>query len=569
MDIVGIDLGTTFSAIGVVEAGKPRILPVAGQNIMPSVVGASPEGEWLVGQNALNQWVLYPERTVRSIKRKMGTNETFALGGKSYSPQQISALILQRLRVAAKENLGYEVVQAVITVPAYFSDAQRQATREAGEIAGLEVVRIINEPTAAALAYGLESERDEIALIYDLGGGTFDASLVELSTGVVDVRASHGNTQLGGDDFDERFADWLREKFEDRHKVDLRGDQQALARLRRAAEEAKITLSTESYTWVREEYLAQKRGTPLHLEIEVSRLQFFRLIEDLLVSTLDSVDRVLEDGEVERPEHVLLVGGSTHIPAVWEMLSEHLDIMPRQDVDPSEAVALGAGIQGAIIAGAPIDAILVDVTPYSLGIAVANFTLLGDLVPDRFKKLIPRNSTIPTTQEEVFQTLYPDQDIVKIEVYQGEHPVASENILLGEFLFENLKPENPGELASFTVQFDIDVDGMLIVQAVDRGSGQEAGITVKAERKRLSQAEIQSAQDELPKDVRFVHHLPAPLVQEAEALLIRAEYLLAEADDPELRSITEQARSTWSAGNEDELRAALEELTDRLFDLEE
>ncbi len=569
MSIVGIDLGTTFSAISTVQGGKPVMLPVAGENIMPSVVSLSPEGEWLVGRGALNQWVLYPERTVRSIKRKMGSGETVTLGDQTYTPQQISALILRRLQTAAAEQSGEKIVQAVITVPAYFSDAQRQATREAGEIAGLEVVRIINEPTAAALAYGLEGERSEIALVYDLGGGTFDASLVEMAGGVVDVRASHGNTQLGGDDFDLRLAGWLREQFEAQHKIDLRGSQQALARLRRAAEEAKIALSTESYTWVREEYLAQKGGTPLHLEIEVSRTQFLDLIDDLLAATMESVNRVLADGEVERPDHVLLVGGSTYIPAVWEMLENRLGVTPRQDVNPSEAVALGAAVQGAIIAGQPIDAILVDVTPYSLGIAVANFTLLGDIVPDRFKKLIHRNSTIPVTRQEVFSTIFPGQETVQIEVYQGEHPVASENILLGEFLFEELVPEEGRALASFTVQFDIDVNGMLTVHTVDRGSGKEEGITVKAERQRLTRAEIQSAQALLPQETETGPTLPAGLLREAEALLIRAEHVLAEDDDPDLQAAVEEVRAAWNDSDEARLRSKLETLVDRLFEIED
>lgn len=385
MPIIGIDLGTTFSAVSVVGQGIPTILPVGADRIMPSVVGLSPEGRWLVGRPALNQWTLYPDRTVRSIKRKMGSQETVMLGSHAYTPPQISAIILQMLKNAADQQLNEETKQAVITVPAYFSDGQRQATRDAGTIAGLEVVRIINEPTAAALAYGLEQTNDQIALVYDLGGGTFDVSLVELSAGVVDVRASHGNTHLGGDDFDARLATWLTEQFESQHGIDLRGERQALARIQRAAEQAKIALSSEPYVWVREEYLAQKRGVPLHMEIEVSRPHFISLINDLLESTLVSVNRVLEDSKVETPDHVLLVGGSTYIPVIWERLAEHVGITPRQDVNPSEAVALGAGIQGAIIAGEPIDAILVDVTPYSLGIAVAEITLFGDLVPDRYK----------------------------------------------------------------------------------------------------------------------------------------------------------------------------------------
>jgi molecular chaperone DnaK len=566
MTIIGIDLGTTFSAVSVVKDGKPEIIPVGADRIMPSVVGLSPDGHWLVGRPALNQWVLHPERTVRSVKRKMGTNETFALGDRSFTPPQISAMILQALKRVAMMQIG-EVAQAVITVPAYFTNAQRQATRDAGEIAGLDVVRIINEPTAAALAYGLDEANHQVTLVYDLGGGTFDASLVELSGGVVDVRASHGNTQLGGDDFDERLAAWLTEQFEAQHGVDLRGDAKALARIQRAAEQAKIELSSKPFTWVREEYLAQKRGTPLHMEIEVSRPQFIELIDDLLHSTLVSVDRVLKDSGVDRPDHVLLVGGSTYIPAVWEMVGEHAGVTPRQDVNPSEAVALGAGVQGAIIAGEPIDAILVDITPFSLGIEVAEPMPMGQLVTDRFKVLIHRNTTIPTSQEEIFYALYPEQKAAEIKVYQGEHMVASENVLLGDFKID-LKPEQLGEMPRVTVRFDIDVNGILKVRALDRGSRKEGSITVTASRQRLSRAEIQSAQMALP-EAAALAELPDSLIREVQAMLARADQVLEQNNDDDLRDAIAFVHEALSERGEDMLRDALEDLTDILYDLEE
>jgi molecular chaperone DnaK len=566
MTIVGIDLGTTFSAVSVVKEGQPVILPVGADRIMPSVVALSPEGRWTVGTPALNQWALYPERTVRSIKRKMGRDERVTLGEKSYTPAQISALILKALKSAAENHLGEAVEQAVITVPAYFSDAQRQATIDAGRMAGLEVMRIINEPTSAALAYGLDHSNSEVALVYDLGGGTFDVSLVELSNGVVDVRASHGNTQLGGDDFDERLAGWLIQQFEAQHGMDMRGNHQALARIRRAAEQAKITLSTEPFTWVREEYLAQKQGTPLHLEVEISRAQFIGLIEDLLFSTLASVDRVLADAHIETPDHVMLVGGSTYIPAIWEMLTDHTGITPRQDVNPSEAVALGAGIQGAIIAGEPIEAILVDITAHSLGISVAELMPFGGFVPDRLKVLIPRNATIPARQREVFQTLHPDQTAAKIEVYQGEYLIASDNTLLGEFVFENLKPPHPGELASVTVQFDMDVSGVLTVTGVEQATGRETGIKVQASRQRLSHAEIQSARLELP-EIEPGLGVSDDLLREMEALLARANRILEHNDNETLRASIIAVRTAWNAGDEDLLEAALDDLTDVLYDL--
>lgn len=567
MAVIGIDLGTTFSAASIVQDGQPVMLPVGEQRVMPSVVGISPDGQWLVGQSALNQWVLYPEMTVRSIKRKMGSNETVMLDSGAYSPQQISAMILQRLKQAAGDQLGEPVTQAVITVPAYFSDAQRQATREAGAIAGLEVMRIINEPTAAALAYGLQEGRDEVSLVYDLGGGTFDVSLVELSGGVVDVRASHGNTHLGGDDFDERLADWLRSEFESKHKIDIRGDRQAMARIRRAAEQAKIDLSSEPFVWVREEYLFQKGGTPLHMEIEVSRARFLELIDDLLDSTLESVDRVLKDGEIEKPEHVLLVGGSTYIPAVWDMLANHLGVAPRQDVNPSEAVALGAGIQGAIVEGTPIDAILVDVAPYSLGIAISEITPYG-LVHGLFSRLIPRNSTIPLSRKEVFHAIYPEQKQIRVEVYQGESSVVSENLLLGEFLLGNLKPEEEGEPPSVTVQFDIDVNGVLNVEAVDRGSNKEKSITITTSSQRLSQAEMEAARDALP-EISTVPDLPAELVQEAAALLARAAQLSKEQNRDSLQEAAERVRSLLQSGDQEELENAIDDLIDELYEAEE
>ncbi|MEA3377863.1 MAG: Hsp70 family protein, partial [Chloroflexota bacterium] len=472
--IVGIDLGTTNSGVAVVRNGAPQMLPNGDERIIPSVVGRSPRGGWLVGTPARNQVVLHPEETVCSIKRKMGTDFQVALGERMFSPQAISAFILRELKGIAERNLQEEVSDAVITVPAYFSDAARQATREAGQIGGFNVRRIINEPTAAALAYGLNLADDQVVLVYDLGGGTFDVSLVELMGGVVEVLASHGNTRLGGDDFDRRLAAVIAARFEEEHAVDLRQDRRAWARLIRAAEDAKIKLSSHPFARVRGEYIAEKRGIPLHLEYEVSRERFEEAIADLLEETLVSVDRVLTDAEVFPGDidQVLLVGGSTRIPAVWDMVANHVDIEPHVSINPEEVVALGAGVQAGIIAGKPIDAILVDVTPYSLGIEVAE-TYMGRVVPDHYNVIIRRNTTIPVTKEEVYSTLYPDQDTVEIRVYQGESPVASENTLLGTFTISDLEPERPGELATVTVQFDFGVDGILKVTARDRHTGQK------------------------------------------------------------------------------------------------
>jgi len=463
--IVGIDLGTTNSGIAVVRNGAPQILPNGDERIIPSVVGRSPRGEWLVGTPARNQVVLCPDQTIRSIKREMGTDFRVTLGERTFQPQEISAFILRELKRIAERNLGEEVSDAVITVPAYFSDAARQATREAGQIAGFTVRRIINEPTAAALAYGLNLIEDQMVLVYDLGGGTFDASLVELMGGVVEVHASHGNTRLGGDDFDRRLTEIVGTHVEEERGVDLHQDRRAWARLVRAAEEAKIELSSHPFAWIREEYIAEKRGVPLHIEYEVSRQQFEEAIADLLERTLVSIDRVLSDAELTPSDidQVLLVGGSTRIPAVWEMVADHLDVEPHMSINPEEVVALGAGVQAGIVAGKPIDAILVDVTPYSLGIEVAEVRR-GRVVPDLYNIIIRRNTTIPVTREEVYFTLHPEQDTVEIKVYQGESPVASENTLLGKFTITDLEPERPGELAAVTVQFDFGVDGILRVR---------------------------------------------------------------------------------------------------------
>jgi molecular chaperone DnaK len=462
--------------------------------------------------------------------------------------------------------------RVVITVPAYFSEAQRQATKDAGRIAGLIVERIINEPTAAALAYGLNRDEDQLVLVYDLGGGTFDVSLVELAAGVVEVRASHGDTRLGGDDFDQRLAERILMGFEQEHGLDLRGDKTALARVTRAAEDAKIHLSNHPFAWLREEYLAEKRGVPLHLENEISRDEFIELIDDLLQKTRISIDRVLQDAGLIASDldKVLLVGGSTRIPAVWELVAEHTGLEPRSEVNPDEAVALGAAVQAAIIAGLPVDAVLVDVTSHSLGIEVAQIRR-GEIIPDRYKVLVRRNTAIPTAVEDVFFTLFPDQDTVHIKVYQGESATASQNTLLGDFKFTGLEPENPGELARFTVSFDLDVNGMLHVETRDRGSGAEGEITVTASRQRLSDEEIQAAQARLAKESP---PLPQELADEAQVLLGRAEALLAggklgPSDAGVLRVAVEDATSARLLGCAEELQTALDELLELLFEFEE
>jgi molecular chaperone DnaK len=568
--IVGIDLGTTNSGVAVVRDGSPMMLPNGDERIMPSVVGFSPQGEWLVGTPARNQYILDPENTVRSIKREMGTATRVTMGPHTFSPQEVSAFILRELKYIAEANLGERVEDAVITVPAYFSDAARQATRDAGEIAGFNVHRIINEPTSAALAYGLNTAEDQMALVYDLGGGTFDVSLVELVDGVVEVRASHGNTHLGGDDFDERLARRVAQAFEQQHGVDLQQDRRAWARLQRAAEMAKIELSSQPFAWIREEYIAEQRGVPLHLEYEVSRAEFEAAIADLLDETLISVDRVLEDAEISEEEitQVLMVGGSSRVPAVWQLVADYLDIEPKMTLNPEEVVALGAGVQAAIIEGLPIDAILVDVTPYSLGIAVAE-RRMGRVISDRYQVLIHRNTTVPVTKADVFTTLFPDQDAIKIQVYQGENPTASENIFLGDFLITDLEPEHPGELAQVTVEFDMDVNGILHVRAQDRKTGNSEEITVEASRTRMDQSQILEAQTTMATR-EIVEPLP---LEDNAGLVTRAEALL-EGDtlDMDDRVALSQALVNIQAARVDRdperLEESLDQLLDLLFDLE-
>ncbi|MFQ5855581.1 MAG: Hsp70 family protein [Anaerolineae bacterium] len=570
--IIGVDLGTTFSAVAAINTGTPAILPKGDQRIIPSVVGISPEGELLVGTPGRNQYIVAPERTVRSIKRKMGTDERVMMAGKSYTPQEISALIVREMKSIAEANLRQPVGKAVITVPAYFDDAQRQATKDAGEIAGLEVVRIINEPTAAALAYGLDREEDLKVMVYDLGGGTFDVSIIQLHYGIVEVLSTAGDNHLGGDDFDERLAELLADEFEDGHGIDLRQDRRAWARLVRAAEECKIELSDQPFAWVRLEYLAEKDGKSLHLRREVSRQEFVDLIRDLVESTLGHIDRALADAELSSDDidKVLLVGGSTRMPFVWELVTERMEQEPHLEINPDEAVALGASVQAGIIAGEDINAILVDVTPHSLGIETAYFTYAGRVVGDLYSVLIHRNTTIPTTKAEVYSTLFPDQDAIHLKIYQGEDPKASRNTLLGDFTIEGLKPERPGERAKVTVEFGFDVDGILHVQATDRQTGKEAGIAVEASRSRLSAEEIARARERVT--ARDGGGEEAALDEATAALIARARRVLDGDLPPEdalaVEELIGRIRHAAQQGDKDAEDGFSDELVDLLFDLE-
>lgn len=579
--IIGIDLGTTNSVLAVVMDGVPRLIPVKGDRLLPSVVGISPGGEVLVGAPARNQWVVAPERTVRSIKRKMGKGETVTMAGKTYTPQEISAFILREIKDAAQAELGYPVQRAVITVPAYFNEVQRQATLEAGEIAGLIVERIINEPTASALAYGYGIDADQHLrlLVYDLGGGTFDVSIIEMNSGVVDVLATAGDNYLGGDDFDELLAGMVADEFAEEHGVNLRQDRQGWARLLRAAEEAKIALSSQPYANISLEYIARhNKGRPLHLVREVERSEFEGLIFDLLQRTIQCVDQALADAHLtaDQIDRVLLVGGSTRIPSVWQMVAERMGQDPHLEIDPDAAVALGAAVQAAILAGEEIDTILVDVTPLSLGIEVANFTFTGRVRDDIFAPLIRRNTTIPVRASEVFSTLVPGQDRIMIKVYQGENPVASRNVLLGEFMVEDLKPNRLDGLTDVTVDFKIDVNGILDVTVVERKTGKQVTQQLKASRQRLSPEQIAASQARLAEAYSAAEKDADRMIDVdpgTTALLERAARALEDPDlDPTLASqiagVVADIRSAAADNDNERVAEHCDQLIDLLMDAE-
>jgi len=475
--IVGIDLGTTNSEIAAFVDGQVRVLGPGETRMLPSCVGFSTSGELLVGESARNQQALYPERTVRSIKRKMGSLETVALGDRTFTPQEISGIILRELAEWAGRALGQTPRKAVITVPAYFSDAQRSATREAGALADLDVVRILNEPTAASLAYGYGDGSRHTALIYDLGGGTFDVSVVVIEGEVTEVLSSHGNNQLGGDDFDDLLAAYLAKEFVDRHGVDLGGHPAAKARLWWAAEEAKKKLSVEPYVKIREEALITAGGKPLHLDIEVSRDEYEALIRPLVESTLDSMSKALQDaGKTPGAlDAILLVGGSTRTPLIADLLRERTGLEPRQEVHPDLCVALGAGVLASRLAGHAIERVLVDVSPYAFGVSYLG-ERGGVPYPYCYRPIVPRNTPLPLTRTERYATAYPYQDVVEVQVYQGDDEDALRNILVGDFRIEGLTPtEEPNELLC---RMHLDLDGLLDVTAIEKRSGASKHITI-------------------------------------------------------------------------------------------
>lgn len=559
---IGIDLGTTNSVVAVMEGGKPTVIANAeGSRTTPSIVGFSKTGEKLVGQLAKRQAILNPDKTIASIKRHMGDDYKVNIDGKDYTPQEISAMILRKLADDASSYLGEKVTSAVITVPAYFNDAQRQATKDAGKIAGLDVLRIVNEPTAAALAYGLEKDKAEKVLVFDLGGGTFDVSILEIGDGVHEVLSTSGDTHLGGDDFDQKVMDWICEEFKKQEGIDLKGDKQAMQRVKEAAEKAKCELSSVMETNINLPFITADANGPKHLDLNLTRAKFEDLCRDLLNRCKIPVENALKDAGISKSDinEVVLVGGSTRIPAVQQLVKEYTGKEPNQSVNPDEVVAVGAAVQAGVLAGEVKDIVLLDVTPLTLGIE----TLGGVMTP-----LVPRNTTIPVSKSQVFSTAENNQTAVDIHVLQGERPMSKDNKSLGMFRLDGIPPAMRG-LPQIEVTFDIDANGIVNVSAKDKATNKEQKITITNSSnlsesdidKMVKEAEANAAEDKKKKEEVEIKNNASSLIGSADRIVKDFEGKIDSADKAKL---DEQKAALQKALDENKPTEELKKLSDEL-----